>query len=251
MTCKKIQNILFSAKTEELDPVERALLEKHLASCENCRAVFENVSHADRILSKVKAAVPRIRNEHALTESILASLLKEGNTEKPSMANIFFDHLGDIFCKRTVRFACSAMILFCGLTYVVMEYQDMKAIVNLEHQLGKQVDLSQASIILPGNNVLRFLYEYYKLSNGSTSYVEITNRLILMKKKDLLAFMNEYQKLDKSTRSQLDEIKSEYLKENSLALGTITQREEVSALQKEIERLKSELEKMNHKEGRQ
>jgi hypothetical protein len=251
MTCKKIQNILFSVKTEELDPGERVLLEKHLAGCENCRAVFETISRADRMLSKVKATVPRIRNEHALTESILTSLLKEGNTEKPSMVTILLDRLSDIFYKRTVRFACSALILFCGLTYVVMEYQDMKAIVNLEQQMGRRVDFNQANLMLPGNYVLRFLSDYYKLLNGNSSYVEITNSLVLMKKKDVLTLMNDYRKLDTSTRRQLDELQDEFLKERSLEFGSSAHREEMNALQSEIERLKIEFDKINQKERQQ
>ena len=248
MTCNKLQNILYSAKTDELDPAEIAWIKKHLAGCEECSAVFKMVSSADQILAKVKAAAPRIRNEQALTESILASIIERAKTYKSSVANKFLDCLSNLFCKRTVRFACCVVILLCGMAYVLMEYQDMRAIVNLEQSLGKQVDLSQASVILPGNTVLRFLYDYFKLSNGSTSYVEITNKLLLIKKKDLLALLNNYQKLDKTSRAQWDEIRSEYLKDKTIKFSSLTHRDEINALEKEIERLKKELEKINHEE---
>jgi hypothetical protein len=247
MTCRKFQKTLYSAKIDELDPAEVVSLEKHIASCEACRIVFEKVSNADRMLAGVKSAVPRIQNEQALTDSILTSIMK-GEAQKSIVANTFLDRLSSVFCIGAVRFACCVVILFCGVTYLFLEYQDMKAIVNLEQRLGKQVDISQASIILSGNNVLRFLYDYYKLSSGSTSYVEITNKLILMKKNDLLVLMNNYQKLDKTLRVQLDEIQGEYLKEKAIGFGSSTHREEINALQKEIERLKKELEKINHME---
>jgi hypothetical protein len=248
MTCNEIQRTLFSEKIDELDPRDIEILKNHIIRCYDCRVIFEKVLKANRILLKVKAVTPHIRNEQALTDSILMSIMKEGEAKRSLEANTFLDRLSTVFCRKTIRFACCFIILFFGMMYSFMEYQDMKSIVNLEQRLGKQVDISQATNVLPVNNALRFLYDYYKLSNGSTSYVEITNKLVLMKKENVLALLNNYKELDGTSQSQLNEMRNEYLKEKIAEFDPSTRRREIQALQKEIERLKKELEIINRME---
>jgi hypothetical protein len=247
MTCTEIQNSLFSVKKEELDPAVIALLEKHLAGCEACRAVFDKVLKADRVLTLMKTAVPRIRDEQALTDSILMSIIKGSKRENNPVAQVF-DRLMSVFSRPAIRFACSLVIILCGAMYLLMEYQDMKSIVHLEQRLGNEVNLHQAGMIMPGNDILRLFYDYYKLTQGTISYVEISNKLILMKKKDLLTLMNNYQKLDKLTRAQLDELNDTYLRGKKSEWKFSVQHDELSALRKEIDRVTKEIEILNHKE---
>ena len=247
MTCKKYQHILYTVKIEDLDFAKKDFLKKHLAECNACKTIFDEVSKADRILTKIKETAPRTRNEQALTDSILASIV---NRERAEKNNTFLDRLSDVFSIQAVRFACCAIILFCGLTYSFMEYNDMIKIVGLEQRLGIQRDFSQASLVLPGINVPGFLYDYYELSNGSKTYIELTNKLILMKKEDLQALLNGYKTLDEASRKRLDEMRNQFLKDAYLKFSSTAKNEEVEKLQNEIERLKKELEQSNYKEKR-
>ena len=208
MTCEELQQLLYSTRIEDLDPAEREFLKEHITDCETCKTIFQEVSKANLILDKIKKAIPRIRNEQALTDSILVAIVNERQVEK---TNTFLDRLSDVFSIQIVRFACSIVILLCGMTYLFMEYNDMLKIVNLERRLGVQHNFSRASIILPGVNVPDFLYDFYELSNGSKAYIELTNKLILMKKEDLQLLLNNYKTLDETSRKRLDEMQDQFL----------------------------------------
>jgi hypothetical protein len=251
MTCKELQQLLYSARIEDFDPAEREFLKKHLADCETCKTIFQEVSNADRILDRIKEATPLIRNEHALTESIIAAIVSDERSLADFSANKFLDRLNDIFSIKSVRFACGIVILLCGMTYVFMEYNDTKVIVNLEQRLGKKTEYNRAVIFQQEINVLNFLRDLYNLSNGSTSSVELTNTLVLMKKADLQALLKGYKTLDEASRARLDEIWDKYKKEESSVIVSEKNRKEITALRNEIERLKKELEQSNLKKGSQ
>jgi len=251
MTCKELQRLLYSTRIEDFDPVDRDFLKKHLADCETCKTIFQEVSKADRILDRIKEATPRIRNEQAMTESIIAAIVSEKKAVADAGTNTFLDRLSDIFSMDIIRFACSIILLLCGMTYVFMEYNDTKAIVSLEQRLGKKSELNRAYIFQQEINALNFLSDLYNLSNGSTSSVELTNTLVLMKKADLNALLKGYKTLDEASRTHLNEMWDKYRKEESSIIVTKKNREEITALRNEIERLKKELQQSNLKKGRQ
>ncbi|MCX6122567.1 MAG: hypothetical protein NTX44_13240 [Ignavibacteriales bacterium] len=251
MTCKELQRLLYSTRIEDFDPVDRNFLKKHLADCETCKTIFREVSKADRILDRIKEATPRIRNEQAMTESIIAAIVSEKKWVADADTNTFLDRLSDIFSMEIIRFACSIILLLCGMTYVFMEYNDTKAIVSLEQRLGKKSEMNRAYIFQQEINVLNFLSDLYNLSNGSTSSVELTNTLVLMKKTDLNALLKGYRTLDKASQTRLNEMWDKYRKEESSIIVTEKNRVEITALRNEIERLKKELQQSNLKKGRQ
>lgn len=248
MTCKELQQLFYSTRIEDFDPAEREFLKEHLAECEACKTIFQEVSKADRILDRVKEATPRIRNEQALTESIIAAIVRDKRSSVDVNANNYLDRLIHIFSMKVVRYACSIVILLCGMTYVFMEYNDMKKTVSLEQRLGIQHDFNRASIVLPGISIPGFLYDFYDLSNGGKSYIELTNKLILMKKEDMQSLLKSYKTLDEASRKRLDEMQSQFLKGEYLELSSSEKNEEIEKLQNEIERLKKELEQSNYKE---
>ncbi len=248
MTCKELQRLLYSARIEDFDPAEREFLKKHLADCETCKTIFQEVSKADRILARIKEAAPRIRNEHALTEFIIDAIVSGERPTADVGTNTFLDSLMNIFSMKAVRLTCSIMILLCGMTYLFMEYSDMKEIVSLEQRLGIQHDFSRASIVLPGVNVPGFLYDFYELSDGSRNYIELTNKLILMKKEDLQTLLKDYKTLDESSRKRLDEMQNQFLEDEYLKLSSTNKNQEIKKLQNEIKRLKKELEQSNLKD---
>jgi hypothetical protein len=247
MTCKELQQLLYSARIENFDPAEREFLKKHLAECEACKTIFQEILKADQILDSIKKATPRIRNEQALKDSILAAIVNKKQVEK---TNTFFERLSDVFSMQAVRFACCAVILFCGMMYLFMEYTDTKEIVSLEQRLSLQHNFSRASIALPGVDVPDFLYDFYELSNGSKAYIELTNKLILMKKEDLQALLNGYKTLDEASRKRLDALQNQFLKDGYMKFSSAEKDKELEMLRNEIERLKKELEQSNNKEKR-
>jgi hypothetical protein len=244
MTCRELRQLLYSARIEDFDPAEREFLEKHLSDCDACKTIFQEVSKADQILERIKETTPRIRNERALTESIVGAII----SGKKSTTNIFFDCLSDIFSMSSIRFACSLVILLCGMTYVFMEYNDIKAIVSLEQRLGGKSEFNSADIFRQEINVIKFLHDLYYLSNGSISSMDLTNTLVIMKKADLKTLLNGYKTLDKASRSHLDQIWDKYRKDESSVIGSENNREEINALRSEIDQLKKELKQSNHKE---
>ena len=251
MTCKELQQLLYSTKIEDFDPVEREFLTKHLADCETCGTIFQEVTRADRLLERIKDAAPRIRNEQALTESIIAAI---GSVKRPisnADTNMFLGRLHELFSMKIIRFACSVALLVCGLTYVLMEYNDTKAIVSLEQRLGKKSEMKSADIFKQEISVLNFFHDLYKLSNGSASSVELTNTLVLIKKTDLQTLLNGYKSLDGVSRARVDELWEEYRKDESSIVGSENTREEITILRNEIERLKKEVERSNQTKGRQ
>jgi hypothetical protein len=248
MTCKELQQLLYSARIDDFDPVEKEFLMKQLADCEACKQIFQEVSKADRIVKKIKEATPLIRNEHALAESIINAIIINKRSMADAGTNTFLDRLNEIFSKKIIRFACGLVILLCGMIYLFMEYNDTKAIVSLEQRLGKKGEFNRAGIFQQEINVLNLLHDLYNLSNGSTSSVELTNTLVLMKKADLQTLLKGYKTLDETTRARLDEIWKKYSKEESSVVGSEKNRAEINALRNEIEQLKKKLGQGNHKE---
>jgi len=234
-------------KIDELNPSERESFLKHLADCQECAAAFQKISEADRILDRLKEATPRLQNEQALTESIISAILSGMNSPSEIQAQTFLDRLIDIFNIKIIRFACAVVILLCGMTYVVMEYNDTKTIVSLEQGLGTKNAVNRAYIFQQEVNILNFLNKLYDLSKGTTSSVELTNTLIIMKKSDLHTLLKGYETLDEASRKQLDEIWSKYKEEKPSVLSNQNNQEEIAALRNEIERLKRELDQYTHK----
>jgi hypothetical protein len=250
MKCKELQHLLYSARPEELEPAEQESIQKHLAACEPCSAVFQNVTNADRLLARIKGTVPQIRNEQALTASIIKEIVNARKPAAVSSLTIFLDRLDALFTKEVIRFACGIVILMGGMSYVSMEYSDTKAIASLEQRLGKKSEANHAALFQQEINTMDFLRNLYGLSNGTISSVELTNTLVLMRKADLQALLKGYKSLDEASRTRLDAIWDSYRKEESSLLGSENTREEVNALRKEIERLKKELEQNNLRKGR-
>jgi len=251
MTCKELQQLLYSTRIEDFDPAEKEFLKKHLADCETCKTIFQEVTKADRILNRIKEATPRIRNEHALTESIIAAIVSGERSMVYTSANKFLDRLINIFSMETIRFACSAALLLCGMTYVLMEYNDTIAIVSLEKRLGKKSEMKSADIFKQEISVLNFFRDLYKLSNGSASSVELTKTLVLIKKTDLQVLLNGYKSLDDASQARVDRLWEKYRKEESSIVGSENNREEITALRNEIERLKMDVERSNQTKGQQ
>jgi len=250
MKCKELQHLLYSARTEELDPIEWESIKKHIAVCEACSTVFQNVSNADQWLARIKDATPRIRNEHALTKSIIGEIMNARRSAATVGTSTFLDRLEALFAKEIIRFACVIIILMGGMSYVFMEYNDTRAIASLERQLGKKSETNRAALFQQEINALNFLHDLYGLSNGTISSVELTNTLVLMKKADLHALLNGYKTLDEASRTRLDDLWNKYRKEEPSLVGSGKNREEVAALRKEVERLEKELEHNNLKKGR-
>jgi uncharacterized small protein (DUF1192 family) len=247
MICKELQNLLYSARIDELDMAEREILQRHLAECESCAAVFHIISNADRLLTRIKETTPRIRNEELLTKSILAEISSKKTPAAEAYMNSSLDRLYGFFSMKIVRFASVLVLLFCGMTYVCMEYNDTKAIVNLEQRLGNQSISNHAGVFYQGMNILNFLHDLYNLSNGNASSVELTKTLVLVKKVDLNALLKDYKTLDEASKLRIHAMCDEYIKEDSsLPLGFDKNREETAALRSEIKRLKTELERSNN-----
>lgn len=251
MKCKELQQLLYSARLEDLDPVEREFLKKHLVDCRTCNMIFQEISKADRVLERIKQTPPHIRNEHALSESIIAAIVDSKRSVADAGLNSLLDRLNDIFSMQVVRFACGIIILLCGMSFVFLEYNDTKAIVSLEQKFGKKSESNHAYIFQQEINVINFLNNLYNLSNGRTSSVELTNTLILIKKADLQLLLKGYETLDEGSRARLDEIWNKYKKEESSIIVSKENREEITALRNEIDRLRKELEQSNLKKGRQ
>ena len=247
MTCNELQNILYSVKTDELNPSERESIENHLANCKECATIYQNILEADHILTCIKDVTLCVRNEQALTESIMTAIVSRSKSVQDTRAQIFLDQLIELFSIKTIRFACVIVILLCGMTYVFMDYNDTKAIVTLEQRFGKKNEVNHAFIFQQEINTLNFLNELYGLLTGTTSSVELTNTLILIKKADLYTLMQGYQTLDKASQTRLNEMWKNYKEEESLKISTSDNREEIVALRNEVERLKRELEHSTHK----
>ncbi|MFZ1976824.1 MAG: zf-HC2 domain-containing protein [Bacteroidota bacterium] len=247
MTCKEFQNLLYSARIDELGTAEREFLEHHLLECDSCAAVFRQVSNADRFLIRIKETAPRIPNEEVLTGSIIAAIAGSKRQAANVRAGTILNRLKDVFILKAARFACALVFLFCGMTYLFMEYNDTKAIVSLEHRLGNQSISNHADVFYQGINILNFLHDFYNFSNGNASSVELTKTLVIIKKADLQALLKDYKTLDEASKARLNAMYDKYIEaEPSLLPGSEKNREETAALRNEIKRLKMELEQSNN-----
>jgi hypothetical protein len=251
MTCNELQQILYSAKIDEVRPAERESIENHLANCKECAAFYQSILDADRILLRMKDVPLRMRDERAMRESILTAIGSRSKSGHGAQTQPFLDELIELFSIKSVRFACATIILLCGMAYVLMDYNDTKAIVSLEQRYGRKNEVNHAFLFQQEMNTLKFVNELYGLFTGTTSTVELTNTLILIKKADLFSLMKGYQILDKSSQDRLNEIWKNYKEEESLKVSARDTREELTALRNEIERLKRELERSTHKKESQ
>ena len=148
-----------------------------------------------------------------LTGSIIAAIAGSKRQAANARAGTILDRLKDVFILKAARFACALVLLFCGMTYMFMEYNDTKAIVNLEQRMGNQSISNHADVFYQGMNMLDFLHDLYNLSNGNTSSVELTKTLVLMKKADLQALLKDYKTLDEASKVRLNAMYDEYIKE--------------------------------------
>ncbi len=202
-------------------------------------------------MTRIKETTPRIRNEESLTQSIISAIRTDKKPVSDSRANDILDRLRDIFSLRVARFACALVLLFCGMTYVCMEYNDTKAIIDLEQRLGNQSISNHADVFYQGMNILNFLHNLYNLSNGNASSVELTKTLVLVKKADLNALLKDYKTLDEASKTRLNAMYDKYIEtEPSFLPGSEKNREETAALRSEIKRLKMELERSNNTKER-
>ena len=246
MKCAEFQRLICSTKTDELQPSEKEFLANHLARCPSCAAVYTKISEADQVLSRLKEAIPRIRNEQALTESILSAMTRR-KTSSAIPPPSFLEYLLDAFNRKYVRVACVLVVFLSGMSYLAMEYNDATALVNLEQRLGNNTNVHYASLLRQEINIIHFLQGLYQFSTGANSSVELTNTLVLMKKTDLRTLLQGYETLDGASQKRLMELWNDYKEKEPSFLSNQNNREEIIALRKEIRRLQKELDRYSQR----
>jgi hypothetical protein len=242
-----MQQILYSERIDELDPLRREAFEHHLVTCTACRDVQRSVVKADGMIARIKDTVPEIKHPKELTESILlaiANLPRNQRDESAMSIERIVDYLAAIFSTPAMRFACSLVLLVCGLSYTIMEYNDTQAIVLLEHKLGKDLRSvpGEANAFYGGANIVRLMNDVYNFSQNNLSYEELTDKLRFINKEDAQILTEEYRDLDKPIRARLDTLRNNFLTERDAELHVPRKAEEIHALRQEIKELRKVLE---------
>jgi hypothetical protein len=159
-------------------------------------------------------------------------------------ANKFLDSLINVFSMKAVRFACSAIILLCGMSYLLMEYNDTKSIVLLEHKLGREQRnlLREANAFAGETNIVRLVNNVYKFAQEKFSSEELTDELRFMNTKDAQILMAEYRNLDEPVRTRLDKLRNNFLTNDTAELRVTRNAEGIHVLRHDIKELRKVLE---------
>ena len=86
--CVKYQQIIKEYKVDELNPVRRFLVTRHLKECSSCAALFADESQIRDFFSMV----PEVRCPDHLAERIAVQTYKKPKLHKASLFSILFDH---------------------------------------------------------------------------------------------------------------------------------------------------------------
>jgi hypothetical protein len=255
MTCKKIRKILYTERIDELDAPSRKDVERHISACTACSDVLKNVLRADAVIAGIRDAVPTIENPKKLTASIITAITKTpGFQHSESVTGVgrLLDHLATFFSKPAVRFACSFVLLACGLSYTILEYNDTKAIALLEHKLGRGPEYStiDARSLTEQEIIVQLASDLYKFAQNNLSYEALVDRLGLIGKEDRDVLMDKYRNLDEPVRARLDKLQSHFLAENGTNLHAPRKAEEVHALRQDIWEFRKALIPYIGKDGR-
>lgn len=246
MICKEIQQILYTERIDELDASRRKDVEQHLSACTACSDVLKNVLKADGVIAGIRDAVPTIKDPKKLTASIISAVTKTPGFQQREFAmspERLLDHLAAFFSKPAVRFACNFVLLVCGLSYTILEYNDTKAIALLEHKLGRVGKYSpiEAHTFTEQEIIVQLVDDLYKFAQNNISYEALVDRLGLMSNEDRDALMEKYRNLDEPVRARLDKLQSHFLAEKSTDMSAPRRAEEVNALRQEIQEFRKAL----------
>ena len=73
MNCNEIKNELYFYVKNELDPLQRAEIEKHVAECPSCRELLGEFSKTLKVADKNVCAIPQ-KNWDLFAEKILEKI---------------------------------------------------------------------------------------------------------------------------------------------------------------------------------
>jgi hypothetical protein len=112
MSCKEMEPLLYLVKEGELDRKEKEEVDRHLASCEECRKLFRSVSQMSRLISQSNFDFP---GEH---------LQETGETVMRRIHPKKFKGLNHYLQTRLwslARFAAAVLLFFLIFTYGIQE----------------------------------------------------------------------------------------------------------------------------------
>ena len=251
MKCGQIEELIFSKRSDELTPVEKSIIEKHILSCPKCKSIYGSTLKAESVLVKMKTHQPVLKNEEFLVDSIMQKIISSPANQKFENQFYLLEKLILFVSQKTVRYALASFLFIMLSTYMFEEYSAVKNITELENRLNITALTveTRAEMVSFDNGVLKFFYDAYKFARGNSSYIKLTKDWLLVNKKDLRNLLLDYEKLDEPTKAKIQSLQRELFNQKEMIFSE-TETGKTKTLQLEIERLNNELQKIKSNRGK-
>jgi hypothetical protein len=126
--CRKTERLLYLFRDGELTPNDRTLLERHLTSCPECRAIRDELLTNDAVLSPGRESLPR--------PSLVAPMQIPLSAGSPARHNDEASELIVGWLGRGLGIALAA----CALLFCSQQLRDGSAVIDLERRLHTNGD---------------------------------------------------------------------------------------------------------------
>ena len=245
--CTEVEGIISSSRLDEVDPARLNEIQLHLNGCALCRNRFETAMKTDAVIDKLARSLPSFPDEEKVARAIINRIK---DVPVPKTGGIL-DDLIKFVSGGAVRFALGAILIFAAASFFYMEYSDTGKIISLEEKMSGKWggNLNYSTVFKQEADFLNFIYKFYELADGRTSYMELNSELILMKKSHLRALFEDYEKFDEPAKFRLERMRSNLLQHLSKEASAGFKKNELNYLRGEVERLKKELEESKYKRG--
>ena len=135
MKCKEIEPLIYMYKAGELTKYEQNLLEEHLAICNDCRILKEEINQQDFTLKELISENEDLPQSAIYKEQIIEQInilkhesQKEGSNIKTTMIH-FLSHA-------VYRYLCAAVITGLVIGFLIQNYSTYNNISQLEVKFG-------------------------------------------------------------------------------------------------------------------
>jgi hypothetical protein len=133
MNCREIEPLLYLVKEGELDSKEKEMVDRHLASCEDCRRLYQSVLQMTRLVSRGNFDFPgeysKGTGETVMDRIHRNKLMRLYHYHQPGLWNL-------------ARVAAAVLLFFLIFTFVVQENRFMKNRSAMELRMHEAALLS-------------------------------------------------------------------------------------------------------------
>lgn len=206
--CNQIKDLILTSKIDEVSSDENKVIFEHINLCNECKNFLLGAKKAEKLIAKLKKTAAFVQDEEFITSSIIERIKSENKIEQN-----FLNHVLDYFSTSKVKAVLASILLVITVSFTYFNYLDAEKISNLEKRFSGNWNrqMNCAAMLSKEVELLNYVYNAYRLINGTQSFFEVNKSWVILKREDIRQLLTDYSNLDEDSIKRLLELKANLL----------------------------------------